>query len=99
MGNVLADRFWGMARRLFYDDESAVSTMEMDSEDMIKAVTEAKQEWLTAKSYFSNVTDPDLIDHAIFSVEAAERKYMYLLKRAKRRGVTLNQPYFYLEHV
>ncbi len=53
------------------------------------AVADARRDWLAAKSYFEAVTDPDLIDHAIYMLEAAERKYMFLIKRAKAEGLTL----------
>lgn len=52
----------------------------------------AREEWVAARNYFDNVADPDLVDHAIYLLEAAERKYMYLLKRAKREG--LDSPTF-----
>ena len=54
---------------------------EVDNVD--KAVEKARAEWQAARLYFENVTDPELIDHAIFSLEAAERKYMYLLRQAE----------------
>jgi hypothetical protein len=37
--------------------------------------------------YLDSVTDPDLVDHAIYSMEAAEKKYIYLLKQAKKDGL------------
>lgn len=55
-----------------------------------EAVEGARQDWLRARAYFDNVTDPDLIDHAIYCIEAAERKYMYLLKQAKVTGFRLD---------
>ncbi|MBM7623950.1 YaaL family protein [Sporohalobacter salinus] len=45
---------------------------------------DARQEWIEARKYFENVDDPDLIDYAIYSLEAAESKYNYLLKKARR---------------
>ncbi|NLV90846.1 MAG: YaaL family protein [Firmicutes bacterium] len=50
----------------------------------ISEVEAAKQEWLNARQYFDNVVDPDLVDLAIYTMDAAERKYMYLLKQVKR---------------
>ena len=41
-------------------------------------------EWDHAHAYFNYVTDPDLIDHAVYSMDAAEKKYSYLLRLAKR---------------
>ncbi|MDK2824755.1 MAG: hypothetical protein PWQ67_2692 [Clostridia bacterium] len=47
---------------------------------LVEMVNKAKEEWLDAKRFFEEVTDPVLIDHAIYRMESAEKKYMYLLK-------------------
>lgn len=62
---------------------------EMTVETLISDVEQARQAWLNAKAFFDHVTDPDLIDMAIYSIEAAEKRYMYLLKVARRQGVRL----------
>lgn len=49
-------------------------------------VDSARRDWESARSYFETVTDPDLIDHAIYAMEAAERKYMYLLRLAREKS-------------
>ncbi|HHW14011.1 MAG TPA: YaaL family protein [Firmicutes bacterium] len=59
------------------------------TEDLLADVEQARQEWLHAKAFFDHVTDPDLIDMAIYSIEAAEKRYMYLLKVARLQGVNL----------
>ncbi len=56
----------------------------------LAAVDAARREWLAARAYFDCVTDPDLIDYAIYTIEAAEKKYMYLLKRARERGYKID---------
>jgi hypothetical protein len=43
----------------------------------------ARQELQTAQSLFNYVTENDLIDHAIFKMNAAERRYIFLLKEAR----------------
>ncbi|WDV45967.1 DUF2508 family protein [Clostridiaceae bacterium M8S5] len=43
----------------------------------------AKDEWEKAQIYFNNVTEPELIDYAIYNMEAAKIKYFYLLKRIR----------------
>jgi len=45
-------------------------------------IAAAKREWEAAKNYFEYVSEPELIDYAVFALEAAKRKYMYLLKKA-----------------
>jgi hypothetical protein len=46
-------------------------------------VSQALREWQDAQKYFEEVSDPDLVDVAIYDLEAARRRYMYLLKCAK----------------
>ena len=43
----------------------------------------AKLEWEAAQNYFDNISDPDLVDFAIYDLEAAKRKYVYLMKKAR----------------
>lgn len=52
-------------------------------EQLADAIKEAKEEWWAAERLFAEVTDPDLVDQAIYMMEAAERKYMYLWKLAR----------------
>ncbi|MDP2871252.1 MAG: YaaL family protein [Bacillota bacterium] len=47
------------------------------------SVEQAKREWLCARSFFDQVTDPDLVDYAIYQVKATEKRYMYLLQQAR----------------
>jgi hypothetical protein len=44
-------------------------------------IENAKKEWEEAKNIFENVSQPDLVDYAIYKVEAAEQRYIYLLKQ------------------
>lgn len=59
--------------------------------DLPDVVEQARQEWLAAQSYYNSVTDSDLIDHAVYLMQATEKKYIYLLKQARRSGVTYSQ--------
>lgn len=47
------------------------------------SVEQAKLEWMCARAYFEQVTDPELVDYAIYQVKASERRYMYLLGQAR----------------
>lgn len=57
--------------------------MEEKYKDLLKQIKKAMLEWKTAENYFDTVSDPDLIDYAIYDMEAARRKYFYLVKRSK----------------
>ncbi len=60
---------------------------EVKEEEMLKkAINKAGKELLVTRSFFDNVTDPDMVDHAIYAMQAAERKYAYLLKFAREKG-------------
>lgn len=60
--------------------------------ELSTVIEEARQEWLAAQHYYNTVTDRDLVDHAVFMMQAAEKKYIYLLKKARQEGVTFS-PY------
>ena len=60
----------------------------MDEERDIFAaeVKRAYADWQAAENYFDNVAaDPDLIDFAIYDMQAAKKKYSYMLKKAKEQ--------------
>ncbi|NLN18913.1 MAG: YaaL family protein [Firmicutes bacterium] len=89
-------KFWSyllevLSNQFIVDDAGARSKRAPEL-DLQEAVERARIDWLQARSYFDNVTDPDLIDHAIFCVKAAERKYVYLLKKAQSEGLNMSSP-------
>ena len=45
-------------------------------------IERARLDWLAAQSEFNTVTERDLVDHAIYAIQAAERRYVYLLRLA-----------------
>lgn len=60
--------------------------------ELSDVIEQARQEWLSAQRYYNSVSDKDLVDHAVYMMQAAEKKYMYLLKQARRQGITYS-PY------
>jgi hypothetical protein len=58
--------------------------------DFFTLVEEARQEWQAAMSYFNHIVEPDLVDHAIHAMVAAEKKYMFLLKKARQEEYCLS---------
>ncbi len=64
-------------------------TPEEEKEDrqyakLLEEIAAAKAEWAVAQQNLDVVSEPDLIDYAIYNLEAAERKYGYLLREAKK---------------
>lgn len=58
--------------------------------ELINEVRKTMKELKDAEIYFQNVTDPDLVDHAIYKLESLRKKYIYLIKKAKKDGINLN---------
>ncbi|HBC31485.1 MAG TPA: DUF2508 domain-containing protein [Clostridiales bacterium] len=58
-----------------------------EDDEMFINIENAKKEWEDAKNIFENVSQPDLVDYAIYKVEAAEQKYIYLLKQYKSNSL------------
>ncbi|MCC5909546.1 MAG: YaaL family protein [Clostridiaceae bacterium] len=74
-----------------YSRINQTPTSEKSEEDeFVEIITKAREEWKNAEDVFHNVSDPDLIDYAIYNVEATKARYMYLLKRAKEMGLRTN---------
>lgn len=57
--------------------------MALEANAYALAVRQAYADWQAAENYFDNVADPDLIDFAIYDIEAAKKKYIYMLKKAR----------------
>ncbi len=56
--------------------------------DDIVLIQEAKDELLTARHMFAQMEDPDMVDWAVYSMTAAEKRYDYLLKNYKQKKQT-----------
>ena len=54
-----------------------------DKKDLYISLENARKEWEEAKNIFENVSEPDLVDYAIYNIEAAEKKYVYLIRKIK----------------
>ena len=54
-----------------------------EKEKILESLKEAQEEWKNKEEYFQSVTEADLVDHAIYELEASKIKYIYLLKKIK----------------
>lgn len=61
-----------------------------EKQEYIDIIEKAREEMRIAERYFETVSDPDLVDHAIFQLEAARKKYIYLLKCAQSQGISIS---------
>jgi hypothetical protein len=46
-----------------------------------------------SRNYFNSVSDPNLVDYAIYMEDAAKAKYAYLLAEAKRLNLKIDYSY------
>jgi len=76
------------AKFLTDHDEENIKSPEVELAEEVK---NAHLDWIQSQKYFESVSDPDLVDHAIFMEEAARRKYLYLLKKAREHGISLEK--------
>ena len=59
----------------------------IESEKIIKEIKQAQNDIKNAENFFQNVTEIELIDVAIYELEAKKSKYQYLIKIAKEKGI------------
>ena len=79
-----------LSSRIFVEQND--ETVEIPEIHWVDEVKNAHRDWITAQKHFDWVTDPDLVDQAIYAEVAARKKYTYLLKRAKENGGIANLP-------
>ncbi|MBU3137814.1 YaaL family protein [Clostridium gasigenes] len=66
-----------------------------EDQQIIDGIEDAKLEMEVASCMFESVNDPRLIEVAIYSQEAAKKRYEYLLSLAKERQITRAITTFY----
>ena len=60
---------------------------ELEKEHIIKEIKKAKVDVETAEKFFQFVNEPELVDVAIYNLEAKKSRYRYLIKIAKEKGI------------
>jgi hypothetical protein len=68
--------------------EFAFSAVSEYTEDALRAL----DDWHAAESYFNSISDPDLIEYALYELEAAKRKYEYLMRKIRNGDAAWEQP-------
>lgn len=71
-----------MMNLLMKKDKESEDTKERKK--MLGILSLAHKEWKEKESYFQAVTDPDLVDYAIYEMEASRLKYIFLLKQMRK---------------
>lgn len=66
---------------------SKIINKEKDKQKLIKEINRAKLDVEIAEHFFQIVSDPELVDVAIYELEAKKSRYRYLIKVAKDKGI------------
>ncbi len=75
---------WEWAGRLL----GRVAGEEPGGEEEVRSLVEqARAEWEVARVLFEEAAEPELVDHAVHRMLAAEKRFNYLLKEARKQGV------------
>ncbi|MGI6551713.1 MAG: DUF2508 family protein [Bacillota bacterium] len=76
---------WRFPEIKLFPEEFSLNRPLTEEMQEIMAVEQAKKEWQDTRKQFEEATVPELIDQAIYQMQAAELKYMYLLKRVRAK--------------
>jgi hypothetical protein len=79
-----------MNKKNIVDNLTTSISYSSQAEDIIKAIDEAMEEWENARAYFEIVSEPKLVDYAIYLQAAAQSRYTYLIGEAREKGITVD---------
>ena len=71
---------------IFSNLKPGQSMGEEEKSDMLKTIEQARREMNQAKCFFDIVSEPEQVDQAIYALNAAEKKYVFFLKKAREAG-------------
>ncbi|AEF16115.1 MULTISPECIES: DUF2508 family protein [Thermoanaerobacterium] len=80
----------GTLYKIFREISATKEETNDENDALIDEVKNTMRQLKDAEMYFQSVTDPDLIDQAIYNIESLRKKYTYLLKKAKENGVNFD---------
>lgn len=79
---LISGFFTSLSQKLLGD--TSVQLQGGEQNNCSQLVEKARQDWLAALSMFNNVSERELVDQAIFTLNAAERRYCYLLGEVRK---------------
>jgi len=86
--NIISNVISTMGARL----RMPIALEDKSDRELILLIDDARREWLAAREYFDNISESDLIEHAVYMYHATEKRYMYLLNQARSRGLSSSVP-------
>lgn len=70
------------------DKVNANGNNKSSNNDILEELENVKMRLIAAESHFENQSDPDLIEASIYEIKSLTARYRYLMREAKRCGVT-----------
>lgn len=67
-----------------------------EKQDLLDQIEEARMQLHEVREIFDYVSDPKLIEFAIYSEQAARTRYEYLLTEARKKGIKISYEYVFL---
>lgn len=64
-----------------------------EDHELLELIRQAHREWQIALNNFNYCHENDMIDYSIYNIEAAEKKYICLLKRAQQENLSSDKIY------
>ena len=68
-------------------NKNKILNKDKEKQKLIKEINRAQLDVRTAQLFFQYVSDPELVDVAIYELEAKKSRYRYLIKVAKEKGI------------
>lgn len=60
-----------------------------ERQELLDMVQQAHKDWQIALNNYNHCSDPDFIDYSIYNIDAMEKKYVYLIKRARKENIVV----------
>jgi hypothetical protein len=70
--------------KLWTHDDAAAAVSGVIGEDLLELIEKSRREWQQAHALFNEACEPQLVDHAIHVLTAAELQYSYYIRQAKK---------------
>ncbi|WP_418791270.1 DUF2508 family protein [Phosphitispora sp. TUW77] len=74
----------------FFEVGHARENSRCQQPELLDLIKEAHQEWVHTLDKFNYPIEEDMIDFAIYNINAAEKKYGYLIKKARKEKIALH---------
>jgi hypothetical protein len=77
----------GKAAATTADSANAADRERADLRSLYTLTQQARAGWEEAWRFFHQAVEPDMVDNAVFTLNAAEKRYDYFIKQAKARNL------------